>query len=85
MAAPSKPFIVHELLWLLAILVAAVPLSYVLGELLEQAPDLNDGLKSIVSISVYAVLYALVVLSCYAGRLGAYGAAYLARAIPQGA
>ena len=85
MAATPKPLIVRELLWLLAILVAAVPLSYLLGELIRQVPDLDNSLRNLVSVSVYVPLYALVVLSCYMGRLGAYGAAYLARAVPQGA
>ncbi len=85
MAATPKSVLVRELSWLLAILVAALPLSYLLGELLKQAPELNDSLRRVVTVSVYLPLYVLVVLSCYAGRLGAYGAAYLARTIPQGA
>ena len=85
MAATPKPLIVRELLWLLAILVAAVPLSYLLGELIRQVPDLDNSLRNLVSVSVYVPLYVLVVLSCYMGRLGAYGAAYLARTVPQGA
>jgi hypothetical protein len=85
MAATPKPLIVRELLWLLVILVAAVPLSYLLGELIRQVPDLDNSLRRLVSVPAYVPLYVLVVLSCYMGRLGAYGAAYLARTVPQGA
>ncbi|MBF9222683.1 hypothetical protein [Hymenobacter ruricola] len=92
MAAPaSKPFLVRELLWLLVILVAAVPLAMLLYTLIdhatspEQSTTLKDGLQSLLGteLAVEVALYVLAVLSCYMGRLGTAAAARLAQAIPQ--
>jgi hypothetical protein len=84
MPSATRSLIVRELLWLLAILVAALPLALVLHAAVRGVPSLQASFDQVVGQHyVTESLYVLVVLSCYLGRLGAYGAARLAQRIPQ--
>jgi len=85
MPLPAKKTVVRELLWLLSILVAAVPLSVALHWLAGQVPAVGTALLTVLRQPGYVavLLYGLVVLACYLGRLGAAGAAYLTTATPE--
>lgn len=84
MPSSIRSLIVRELLWLLGILLAALPLAAVLHAFVWQVPALAGSLRELLGLHYVRVsLYVLVVLSCYLGRLGAYGIARLAQAIPQ--
>jgi len=86
MPSPIRSLIVRELLWLLGILLAALPLAAVLHAFAQQVPSLVGSLRNVLGPRYVSVsLYVLVVLSCYLGRLGAYGIARLVQTIPQDA
>lgn len=81
-AKPKK--ILHELLWLLAILAAALPLAGGLFWLIINSSTLYHAFRTKLHTNkeVLLVLYVLVVLSCYLARLGAMGAKRVATAVP---
>jgi len=85
MQPPVKHMLVRELLWLLAILVAALPLAMGLHWLTDQVPTLRTALLAVLQQPGYVavLLYVLVVLGCYLARLGAAGAARLTTATPE--
>lgn len=77
---PQNP-ILRELLWLLLILLLALPLSGALSELIDHFPDLNASLDQLLPVAELraVLLYVLTVLGCYLVRLGAYAARRVAR------
>lgn len=79
MALPFKKILQRELLWLLGILVAALPLAAGLHSLVGRVPALHTALLAVLKQPGYVtmLLYGLAVLACYLGRLGAAGAAHL--------
>ena len=73
----------RELLWLLGVLVVAVPLTVVLHACVQQVPLLSESLRQVLGHRYVSVtLYVLIVASCYLGRLGAYGIGRLVRVMP---
>jgi len=77
---PKNP-VIRELLWLLLILLVALPLAGGLSELIDHFPDLNAALDQLLPAPELraALLYVLTVLGCYLVRLGAYVAGRVAR------
>jgi hypothetical protein len=84
MTLPTKKILKREVLWLLGILAAALPLAAGLHALTDQVPALHTALRAVLKQSGHATVlhYVLVVLAGYAGRLGAAAASHLTTATP---
>lgn len=82
MQPPGKSVLVRELLWLLGILVAAVPLALGLHQLARRVPSLQASFPpNLPTLAQFVLLYVLAVLSCYLLRLGVAGAGRIATVV----
>jgi hypothetical protein len=61
----------HEILWLAGILCASVPLTFMLWYLRGLSPLLAEAWQQVIPVPLYrkVLLYLLVAIGCYLGRL----------------
>ena len=77
--------VVHELLWLLVILLVSLPLALGLHRVAEGVDILKMSLLKLLPQPHYGLvlLYCLVVIGCYLVRLAAAGATVLVAKVPE--